>query len=100
MGAGLHELDAAEAAARIADGRMTSRALVSACLDRIAERDGELRAWTHVEPAHALGQACMSDAAGPGPLRGIPVGIKDIFRYRRPAHGLRIADPPRAPPDA
>ncbi len=79
MGAGLHELDAAEAAARIADGRMTSRALVSACLDRIAERDGELRAWTHVEPAHALGQACMSDAAGPGPLRGIPVGIKDIF---------------------
>ena len=75
----LNTLDATEAAARIADGRATSRALVAACLARIAERDGEIGAWAHVEPAHALGQACMSDAAGAGPLRGIPVGIKDIF---------------------
>ena len=79
MTAELNELDATEAAARIADGRITSRDLVSSCLDRIALRDGEIGAWAHVEPAHALGQACMSDAAGRGPLRGIPVGIKDIF---------------------
>ena len=75
----LNRLDATEAAARLADGDATSRALVAACLERIAERDGEIGAWAHVEPAHALGQACMSDAAGSGPLRGIPVGIKDIF---------------------
>ena len=75
----LNELDATEAAARLADGRTTSRALVAACLDRIASRDGEIGAWAHLEPAHALGQACMSDAAGGGPLRGIPVGIKDVF---------------------
>ena len=79
MTAELNELDATEAAARIAGGRTTSRDLVSACLDRIALRDGEIGAWAHLEPAHALGQACMSDAAGQGPLRGIPVGIKDIF---------------------
>ena len=75
----LNELDATEAAARLTDGSATSRALVAACLGRIAERDGEIGAWAHLEPAHALGQACMSDAAGSGPLRGIPVGIKDIF---------------------
>ena len=75
----LDTIDASEAAARLADGRATSRALVAACLARIAERDGEIGAWAHVEPAHALGQACMADAAGSGPLRGIPVGIKDIF---------------------
>ena len=79
MNDALNTLDATEAAARIADGRTTSRDLVSACLDRIGERDGEIGAWAHLEPAHALGQACMSDAAGQGPLKGIPVGIKDIF---------------------
>ncbi len=79
MTAQLNEIDATEAAARLADGRATSRDLVSACLERIAARDGEIGAWAHLEPAHALGQACMSDAAGQGPLKGIPVGIKDIF---------------------
>ena len=75
----LNTLDATEAASLIAGGSVSSRDLVSACLDRIALRDGEVGAWAHVEPAHALGQACMSDAAGQGPLKGIPVGIKDIF---------------------
>ena len=79
MTAQLNEIDATEAAERLAAGSATSRDLVSACLDRIAARDGEIGAWTHLEPAHALGQACMSDAAGQGPLKGIPVGIKDIF---------------------
>ena len=79
MNEALNELDATEAAARIADGGIASRDLVSACLERVAARDGEIGAWAHLEPAHALGQACMSDAAGQGPLRGIPVGIKDIF---------------------
>ena len=79
MNDALNTLDATEAAARLAGGSVTSRDLVSSCLDRIALRDGEIGAWAHLEPAHALGQACMSDAAGRGPLRGIPVGIKDIF---------------------
>ena len=63
----------------LADGGATSRDLVSSCLERIAARDAEIGAWAHLEPAHALGQACMSDAAGQGPLKGIPIGIKDIF---------------------
>ncbi len=79
MSNALNTLDATEAAARLADGSATSHALVAACLERIAERDGEIGAWAHIQPAHALGQACMSDAAGSGALRGIPVGIKDIF---------------------
>ena len=79
MNEALNTLDATEAAALLANGDIRSRDLVSSCLDRIALRDGEIGAWAHLEPAHALGQACMSDAAGQGPLKGIPVGIKDIF---------------------
>ena len=79
MNEALNTLDATEAAALLANGDIRSRDLVSSCLDRIALRDGEIGAWAHLEPAHALGQACMSDAVGQGPLKGIPVGIKDIF---------------------
>ncbi len=79
MSRALNTLDATEAAAEIAAGAITSEALVAACLERIAERDGEVGAWTHVDPAHALAQARDADASEGGLLRGIPVGIKDIF---------------------
>jgi Asp-tRNA(Asn)/Glu-tRNA(Gln) amidotransferase A subunit family amidase len=47
-----------------------SRAL-TACLKRIAEREPDVRAW-----------ACLADpplAPAPGPLHGLPVGIKDVI---------------------
>lgn len=43
---------------------------VQRCLDRIAERDEEVRAWTVVDP---------QQEASDGPLAGLPVGIKDII---------------------
>lgn len=79
-------LTAAEAAARIADGSVTSEALVTACLARI-EAGGDLAAWAHVDPGHALEQARRADRArasgrGVGPLNGVPIGIKDIIDTR------------------
>jgi len=42
------------------------------CLREIEQRDPELKAWVSVSP----------QGGGPGPLHGIPFGIKDIFDMR------------------
>jgi Asp-tRNA(Asn)/Glu-tRNA(Gln) amidotransferase A subunit family amidase len=71
---------AAQAARAIRAGRLTAEALVAACLERIAARDGELAAWVHVAAEGALAQARALDRQpARGPLHGIPVGIKDII---------------------
>jgi len=60
----------------IEDGTLTAEGLVQSCLERIAERDEAVGAWMHV-----AGDAARS-AAGQGavgPLRGVPVGIKDLI---------------------
>ena len=75
-----NELTAAEAARRIARGRLSSEALVAACLERIAAREPEVQAWAFLDAGLALGQARALDREPPrGPLHGVPVGIKDIF---------------------
>ena len=80
----LTALTASEALREMASGRLTSEALVSACLARIAERDTSVEAWTHINPAKALREAREADAtrARGGrvrPLEGIPIGVKDII---------------------
>ena len=74
------KLGASEAADLIAEGRLTAVELTEACLARIEARDGEVRAWAHLDPDAALAQARACDARAPaGPLHGIPVGVKDII---------------------
>lgn len=80
----LERLTASEARAEMEAGRLTSEAYVSACLDRIAERDDVVSAWVHIDGERALAAARASDAlrasGKPAPaLSGIPVGIKDII---------------------
>src|SRR5918997_2522872 len=70
---------ALEAARRIADGSLTSEALVRACLDRIGEREPVVGAWQHLDTDAALKIARRVDRFGSGPLKGIPVGVKDII---------------------
>ncbi len=77
-------LSAAEAAEAIRERRLTSEALVRACLDRIAEREPQLQAWAHLDPEYAVAQAWARDeelqaGRGAGPLHGVPIGVKDIF---------------------
>ena len=77
--ADLRRLGAAEAARLIADGDLSSAALVAACLERITEREETVRAWAHLDAGAALAQARACDAEAPrGPLHGVPVGVKDI----------------------
>ena len=73
-----------EAAAEIRQGRISSADLVTACLDRIAEIDGDVQAWAFLDREYAMTQARSLDESRAhgralGPMHGVPVGIKDIF---------------------
>ncbi len=69
-------LTATEAARLIREGRLDPRDLMVACLDRIAERELSVRAfaWFDAEAARA-----GTMAARPGPLYGLPIGVKDVL---------------------
>ncbi len=80
----LNELTATEAAAGLARGDFSSADLMRACLDRVAEREDDVRAWAFINPNQAMASAKAADAARAagkelGPLHGLPVGIKDII---------------------
>src|SRR5215467_13248895 len=84
MASDVTALTAVEAATEIARGAISAEDYMRACLKRIAAVDGEVHAFIHLDPDHALAQAQALDqrkANGGriGPLHGIPVGIKDIF---------------------
>ncbi|MFT3663523.1 amidase [Piscinibacter sp.] len=59
---------------------MNAEARLRECLARIEAREGEVRAFVHLDVEGALAQARALDA-GPvrGPLHGLPLGVKDIF---------------------
>jgi Asp-tRNA(Asn)/Glu-tRNA(Gln) amidotransferase A subunit family amidase len=81
MNESLTELSVAQAARAIAQGRLTSRRLVEACLERIDAREGNVGAWEFLDKSLALAQANQCDnSASKGPLHGVPVGIKDIIQ--------------------
>nr|WP_270939117.1 amidase [Roseomonas sp. MO-31] len=71
-----NRLTATEAARAIAAGRLTPAALMEACLARAAYREPKVRAFVHLDPALARRAAT---AARPGPLHGIPIGVKDVL---------------------
>jgi len=75
---------ASDMIAAMAAGETTSRALVSAALDRILDPAGEgARVFTAIEPDTAIQEAEQADAlraAGKtGALTGVPVSIKCLF---------------------
>jgi len=92
-----NELDAIEALAAMAAGRLTALELTRACLARIAKRDSAVRAFAYLDPESALAEASARDRArhaGPiGSLHGLPIGVKDIIdthdmptQYGSPIH--------------
>src|SRR5258708_22545614 len=66
-------------------GRTRARALIDACLARIADPQGEgARAFIHVDAEAAIEAAEAMDRlrevnAAPSPFAGIPISIKDLF---------------------
>jgi Asp-tRNA(Asn)/Glu-tRNA(Gln) amidotransferase A subunit family amidase len=83
----LADLGAAQAARQIRESKISSVDLVSACLERIGERDGELKAFVHLDAEGALEQARYADklatsGAALPPLHGVPVAVKDVIDAR------------------
>jgi aspartyl-tRNA(Asn)/glutamyl-tRNA(Gln) amidotransferase subunit A len=74
----------ADAARAYRAGELSPVEVTDACLDRIAERDGTIRAFAEVTADRARSQARQAarqladDPDGRRPLLGIPVGVKDI----------------------
>ncbi|NGM86552.1 amidase [Parapusillimonas sp. SGNA-6] len=76
----LERLAATEAARLLAGREITAEALTRACLDRIAEREPAVHAWTVIQADAAVEHARALDR-GPirGLLHGLPLGVKDLF---------------------
>jgi Asp-tRNA(Asn)/Glu-tRNA(Gln) amidotransferase A subunit family amidase len=77
-------LSLAAAAADIREGRLSSAELVADCLKRVEELEPTVQAWAFLDRDHAMRQAEAADlhrkeGKAPGPLHGLPVGVKDIF---------------------
>ena len=76
MPSDLLSLTASQAVRLIRDGELRSEALMDAYLDRIANRDPTVLGFAHFSPAQARAAAA---SARPGPLQGIPIGVKDVL---------------------
>ncbi|MCP2247016.1 Asp-tRNA(Asn)/Glu-tRNA(Gln) amidotransferase subunit GatA [Lentzea aerocolonigenes] len=75
---------AAELAAKIHSGEVSSVEVTQAHLDRIAETDGKVNAFLHVDTEGALAQARTVDEAVKagetvGALAGVPLALKDVM---------------------
>ena len=85
MSSDVIRLDAATLGAKIAAKEVSSAEVTRACLDQIAETDGQYHAFLHVAEEQALAAAGRVDAAVaageqlPSPLAGVPLALKDVF---------------------
>jgi aspartyl-tRNA(Asn)/glutamyl-tRNA(Gln) amidotransferase subunit A len=75
---------ALEIAAQVRTGTLSAAAVVEQVLADIAQRDTTLNAVTRLLPERARHEAAAVDAAvaagrDPGPLAGVPYGVKDLF---------------------
>lgn len=73
-----------EIARQVRDGVVSAAEVVTECFERITAVEDRLHAWTFLDPELALAQARVIDGSPPRseaeqPLRGVPVGVKDII---------------------
>src|SRR5690242_18435936 len=75
-----HRLSATSLVRLVEGGELTSEAVVRSCIERIAEREPVVRAWSHLAAEPALTRARELDKTRQKTLLGgVPFGIKDIF---------------------
>ena len=78
------DLTAGEAAASIADGRLSPVELMESLLARAESLEPRLNVWVTLDRDRATESARqrereVSEGAALGPLHGVPIGVKDIF---------------------
>jgi len=107
VGGSLIQLSATQLVEAMSSGETSAVDVATAHLDRIAEVDGTLHAFLHVDRDGALAAAESVDAkrkAGEvvGPLAGVPLALKDVFTTKGvpTTCGSRILEGWRPPYDA
>jgi len=80
---GITRMSAAELSQALAERKLSSVEITRSHLDRIAEVDGDVHAFLHVDNEGALAEAAsIDDQRSKGehlhPLAGVPIAIKDI----------------------
>ncbi|RTE80714.1 hypothetical protein BHE90_004810 [Fusarium euwallaceae] len=91
----LWRLTATQALGNIRAKNITIEQYASSLLERIRQRDDDVRAWAYLDPAACLKQAKELDQVPlekRGPLHGLPVAVKDIIYTKDmlTAHGSPI----------
>ncbi|MEA3078413.1 MAG: aspartyl-tRNA(Asn)/glutamyl-tRNA(Gln) amidotransferase subunit [Actinomycetota bacterium] len=97
-----------EVAGAVRSGSVSAASVVEECLGLIEERDGALNSFLFVDVDGARASAAAVDAAvargeDPGPLAGVPFGVKDLqdCRGMPTTHGsMMFKDRPVASSDA
>jgi Asp-tRNA(Asn)/Glu-tRNA(Gln) amidotransferase A subunit family amidase len=98
----------ADLAAGVRQKRVSARELTSVALERIERFNPQINAFVAVDGERALDQAAAIDqlvasGADPGPLAGIPIGVKDLddaAGFRTTNGSPRWADDPPAEHDS
>lgn len=82
----LNQLTISELGEKLASREASSREATQACLERVRQVDGSIRAFLSYDAEGALAQADAADkrlAAGEKtPLLGVPLGIKDVIAVK------------------
>ena len=77
---GLNRLSATSLVRKLATREITATALLADCIERINERERDVRAWTFLDTDAAVRRARELDAQSPsGLLHGLPIAVKDVF---------------------
>jgi Asp-tRNA(Asn)/Glu-tRNA(Gln) amidotransferase A subunit family amidase len=76
----LNRLSATVAVRKLATREITAASLLADCLERIAERESEVHAWTFLGIDAAMRRARALDTQpSTGLLHGLPIAVKDLF---------------------
>jgi Asp-tRNA(Asn)/Glu-tRNA(Gln) amidotransferase A subunit family amidase len=73
---GLCGLTAVQTVRFIRDGKLRPEEVMDARIDRIETLEPKVRAFAGFDPDQARARAA---SARPGPLQGIPIGVKDVL---------------------
>lgn len=75
-----NRLSASEIQVALRRQEITCTEIAEACLSRIAERESVVGAWAFLDPELVLdGARALDRCASGAPLRGVPVGVKDVI---------------------
>ena len=73
------KLSATDAIAEINNGQLSRYEWVLSCINRIKEKENEIKAWVCIDEENAIKKAKQLDDIGLKENLGIPFGIKDII---------------------